>query len=79
MYANKNGRKDGMSLIYEIKSIRKDAPADLSFFEESSLIKEYQNMLDKGLIKQRGYTLQTIDDKQRDVFEVSSTTTYRKP
>ena len=62
-----------MSLVHEIESIKMDKPIDLPFYEESDFIKDYQDMLDKGLIKKRGYTLQTIEEKQKDVLEVKIT------
>ena len=73
MYANKKGRCNAMSLAREIESIAKDMPADLFLYEESDLIKDYQTMLDKGLIKRRGYTLQTIEEKQKDALKVQVT------
>ena len=59
-----------MSLVHEIESIKMEDTTGLPFYEESGLIKQYQDMLDKGLIKKRGYTLQTIEEKQRDIPEV---------
>ena len=59
-----------MNLAEEVELITKDAPDDISFFEESDLVKDYQSLLEKGLIKKRGYMLQTIEEKQRDALEV---------
>jgi len=59
-----------MSIAQEIELITKDAPDGISFFEESDLVKDYQSLLEKGLVKKRGYMLQTIEEKQRDALEV---------
>ena len=59
-----------MSLVYEMNNILKNKPEEASSYEDSDLIREYQELLDNGVIKRRGFTLQTIEEKQKDVPEV---------
>ena len=59
-----------MSLVYEINNILKNKPEEASLYEDSDLIREYQELLDNGIIKRRGFTLQTIEEKQKDVPDV---------
>jgi len=62
-----------MSLTYEIKDILRNEPEGVSAYENSDLIRRYQKLLDEGVITRRGFTLQTIEEKQRDVPEVRIT------
>ncbi|MCL2398342.1 MAG: hypothetical protein FWC91_01190 [Defluviitaleaceae bacterium] len=59
-----------MSLASEINDICNNKLNGTSFYEDSDLVKEYQALLDKGLVKKRGFTLQTIEEKQKDEAEV---------
>ncbi|MDR2166431.1 MAG: hypothetical protein LBE35_01095 [Clostridiales bacterium] len=52
----------------EVMAIRENTPI-LPLFEEQSLIEGYENLLAKGLVKPRGFTLQTIDEMQRDALD----------
>ena len=58
------------SLVYEINDILNNEPSGTSLYEDSDLVKEYQLLLDKGIIKKRGFTLQTIEERQKDTSEV---------
>jgi len=66
-----------MSLVYEINNILENESDSVSFYEDSDLIRDYQTLLDNGVIKKRGFTLQTIEEKQRDMLEVK--TVYSTP
>ena len=57
----------------EIKALREHRSNLEELFEDPKLIEGYQDLLTKGLAKPRGFTLQTIDEKQKDVLEVSIT------
>ena len=62
-----------MSLVDEVKKLTKSTPMQSFLHEDNSLAEEYQKLLDQGLVRRRGYTLQTIDEKQEDVFDLAYT------
>lgn len=63
------------SLAYEIENILLEKSSKTSLYEDSDLIKGYQKLLDEGVITRRGFTLQTIEDKIRDIPDVKITYT----
>ena len=62
-----------ITLHEEIKALRENQSNLDELFGDAKLIEGYQNLLSRGLAKPRGYTLQTIDEKQKDIPEVSMT------
>ena len=64
-----------MSLAKEVETTVRDTPNNLKYLEQSELARGYQELLDKGLVKKRGYTLQTIDEKHQKELEVKITYT----
>ena len=60
-----------MSLVCEInKIINNNEPDGTLRYDDSDLYREYQALLDRGIIKKRGFTLQTLEEKQMDVPEI---------
>jgi len=55
-----------MSLVDEISVLTEGPDNTLSYAEAIKLSEKYQEMLNNGLVKPRGFTLQTIDEKQKD-------------
>ena len=56
----------------EIEKIINERKLDTSNENNNFTTDKYQELLDKGLIKPRGYNIQSIDDLQRDIARNSS-------
>ena len=56
------------SIVDRIEEVNKHQNDVIYSKEYFKLVKEYQDLIDKGVAKKRGYTLQTID--QNDILKV---------
>jgi len=67
-----------MNLEDQVKALKEKSSAAPSFLGDSKLIESYQELIDKGLVKPRGYSLQTIDEKHLDIPNVASSYNTKK-